>query len=160
MRTRKRLGIETSGFRKTDLPPPFPVSSSVDSNLCFIPDVDIDDGSDEEKRLAYVRSILLERQREDGAKCIWTFTFNFSGTTHAHGILYVVHADVDETRVWEVMNSDDWGKWKERSRRSDPKVEPKPGQFVSYVKKSFQELEPEDLLSSLGELMANRILGA
>lgn len=132
----------------------------MDSNLCFIPDVDIDDGTDGEKRLAYVRSILLERQREDGARCTWTFTFNFSGTTHAHGLMYVVNAETDHTRVWEVMNGEEWGRWRANSRRSDTRVEPRPGQFVSNIKKAFQELTPEELLASLGELMANRILSA
>jgi hypothetical protein len=137
----------------------FPVISVMSSDLCFIPDVEIDDGPDEEKRLAYLRFILLEKQREEGPRCTWVFAFSFSGA-HAYGLIYVVNAEKEETRVWEVMNGEEWGRPKAGSRRSGVRVEPKPGQFVAFIGKGFTQLTPEDLSTALGELMANRVLSA
>jgi len=132
----------------------------MDPDLCFIPDVNIDDddAGEADRRLAYLRSIIRER-RQDG-DCAWSFGFDFSGSNHAHGIVYVVDSRPGSTRVWELSKKHEEWNGTPRAGRRRLSMEPPPGQQVAHVPKGLFQLEAEDLVAAMAEIMAGRIFDA
>ncbi len=125
----------------------------MDRNLCFVPDVNIDDDNGVlERQLAYLGN-LLEDVR--GLKsCYWQFGFDLVWNNHAHGPVYMVEGDEEYTEIWESAYEEPRKRAKYRGRQGPPP------RCVTWRGPPIHDISAESLLEAIGFLNAARVMAS